>query len=62
MILATSQMFFIMLALPTLLGLIMVGEGMYKVTHYMPGWTGIFFGSLFLMVVAFGYFFLRGYL
>jgi len=62
MILATSQMFFIMLALPTLLGLIMVGEGMYKVTHYMSGWTSIFFGSLFLTVVAFGYFFLRGYL
>ncbi len=57
-----SQMFYIMLALPTLFGLTLMGEGLYKITHYQPGWPSIIFGSLFLIVVAFGYFFLRGYL
>lgn len=58
---ANSQMFYIMLALPTLFGLTLVGEGMYKVTHYQPGWMSVVFGGLFLVVVAFGYFYLRGY-
>lgn len=59
---ADSHFFYMMLALPTLFGLTLVGEGMYKMSHYEPGWISISFGMLFLGVVAFGYFFLRGYL
>lgn len=57
-----SQMFYIMLALPSLFGLTLMGEGLYKMTHYQSGWPSIVFGCLFLAVVAFGYFFLKGYL
>mgnify|MGYP001558749939 CR=1 FL=1 len=58
----SAQMFYVMLALPTLFGLTLVGEGMYKMSHYEPGWVSVILGVLFLAVVAFGYFFLRGYI
>lgn len=54
------QMFYVMLALPTLFGLTLVGEGMYKMSHYEQGWGSMVMGSLFLAMVAFGYFFFRG--
>jgi hypothetical protein len=57
-----SQMFYVMLALPTLFGLTLVGEGMYKMTHYESGWGSVMMGCMFLAVVAFGYFYLRGIL
>ena len=57
-----AQMFYVMLALPTLFGLTLVGEGVYKMSHYEPGWVSIILGILFLAVVAFGYFLLRGYI
>lgn len=56
-----AQMFYVMLALPTLFGLTMVGEGVYKVSHYEQGWVSIILGTLFLLTVVFGYFILRGY-
>lgn len=57
-----SQMFYIMLALPSLFGLTLVGEGIYKMATYQEGKINVILGSLFLVVVAFGYFYLRGYL
>ncbi len=57
---AESQMFYVMLALPTLFGLTLVSEGMYKMTHYESGWTSMIMGIIFLAVVAFGLFFLKG--
>lgn len=58
---ASAQMFYAMLALPTLFGLTMVGEGVYKISHYEQGWVSIILGTLFLLTVVFGYFILRGY-
>lgn len=58
---ASAQMFYVMLALPTLFGLTMVGEGVYKISHYEQGWVSIVLGTLFLLTVVFGYFFLKGY-
>jgi hypothetical protein len=56
---ADTQLFYVMLALPTLFGLTLVGEGMYKMTHYESGWGSVLTGCMFLAVVAFGYFYLR---
>lgn len=49
---------YVMLALPTMFGLTLVGEGIYKLSHYEAGWFNVFLGSVFLCVVAFGYFYL----
>lgn len=57
-----SQLLYVMLVLPTLFGLTLVGEGVYKMVHYQPGWVSVLLGTIFLVVVAFGYFYLRGYL
>ena len=57
----SAQMFYAMLALPTLFGLTMVGEGVYKISHYEQGWVSIVLGTLFLLTVVFGYFLLKGY-
>lgn len=57
-----AQMFYIMLALPSLFGLTLVGEGIYKMATYQEGTISVILGTLFLVVVGFGYFFLRGYL
>lgn len=59
---ADAQLFYVMLVLPTLFGLTLVGEGIYKLARYQSGWVSVTLGCLFLAVVAFGYFFLRGYL
>jgi len=60
MINGDAQMLYVMLALPTLFGLTLVGEGVYKMTHYESGWLSMLLGGMFLAVVAFGYFYLRG--
>ena len=57
-----AQMFYIMLALPSLFGLTLVGEGIYKMANYQEGAVNIILGTLFLVIVGFGYFYLRGYL
>lgn len=59
---AEAQMFYVMLALPTLFGLTMLGEGVYKMMHYESGWVSMFIGTVFLAIVAFGYFYLRALL
>jgi hypothetical protein len=48
-----------MLALPSLFGLTLVGEGVYKISHYEHGWGSVFLGAVFLCVVAAGYFYLK---
>ncbi len=53
---------YIMLVLPSLFGLSMLGEGVYKLIHNQAGWASLVLGTLFLVVVAFGYFSLRGYM
>jgi hypothetical protein len=55
-------MFYVMLVLPTLFGLTLVGEGMYKMWHYESGWASVFMGCVFLAIVTFGFFYLRGLL
>jgi hypothetical protein len=57
---ADSQLLYLMLALPSLFGLTLVGEGVYKLFHYESGWISVLLGSIFLTVVAFGYFYLMG--
>jgi hypothetical protein len=51
------------LILPTLFGLTLVGEGVYKVIH--SEWNGLislFFGIAFIGVVMFAYFFFSTYI
>ena len=62
MISTDAQLLYVMLVLPTLFGLTLVGEGVYKMVHYQAGWVSVMFGTIFLVVVAFGYFYLRGYM
>lgn len=56
---ANSEMFYVMMALPTLFGLTLVGEGIYKIVHSETGWVSVVLGVVFLMVVIFGYFYLQ---
>lgn len=58
----STQMLYVMLALPALFGLTLVGEGVYKMHRFESGWINIGLGSVFLIVVAFGFFFLKGYM
>lgn len=55
-----SQILYVMMALPALFGLILVGDGVWKIQHYQHGWGSVFTGCLFLMVIAFGFFYLVG--
>lgn len=57
-----AQIFYIMLALPSLFGLTLVGEGIYKISTYQEGKINVLLGSLFLVVVVFGYFYLKDYI
>lgn len=57
---ADPQLLYVMLALPTMFGLTLVGEGVYKIRHYESGWMSVFLGVTFLGIVAFGYMYLRG--
>lgn len=56
-----AQFLYVMLVLPTLFGLTLVGEGVYKLSHYQEGWLNVTLGVVFLAGVAFGYFYLVGY-
>lgn len=58
---ADNQMLYVMLALPTLFGLTLVGDGILKMSKMERGWGSVIMGSLFLMVVAFGFFYLGGF-
>lgn len=51
------------LVLPSLFGLTLMGEGMYKLVH--EEWSGlisVFFGLLFIGMVVFAYFFFSSYM
>mgnify|MGYP000181434191 CR=1 FL=1 len=57
------QFLYMILILPTLFGLTLVGEGVYKVIH--SEWNGLislFFGIAFIGVVMFAYFFFSTYI
>lgn len=54
-----SHLLYVMLALPTLFGATLIGEGIFKMSHYESGWVSVVMGAVFLAMVAFGYFFLR---
>jgi hypothetical protein len=46
------------LILPTLFGLTLVGEGLNKIfKEEKTGWTSVIFGTLFIVVVIFAYWF-----
>jgi hypothetical protein len=52
------QFLYMMLILPSLFGLTLVGEGIYKIIH--DEWNGlvsVIFGILFLAMVVFAYYF-----
>jgi hypothetical protein len=57
---ADMQMLYVMLALPTLFGLTLVGDGIWKLKNYDHGWGSVMTGTLFLVIVAFGFFYLVG--
>jgi len=54
-------MLYVMLALPTLFGLTLVGDGVLKMHRMEQGWGNVVMGSVFLMVVAFGFFYFGGF-
>lgn len=57
------QFIYMILVLPSLFGLTLMGEGIYKCAH--EEWSGlisIFFGILFIAMVAFAYFFFSSYM
>jgi hypothetical protein len=59
---ADPQFMYIMLILPSLFGLTLVGEGVYKVTHEEnSGLLSLVFGFMFIGMVVFAYFFFSSY-
>jgi len=61
--LSDPQFLYIILVLPSLFGLVLIGEGFYKCTH--EEWSGlvsIIFGLGFVGLVVFAYFFFSTYL
>lgn len=57
------QFLYMILVLPSLFGLTLLGEGIYKCAH--EEWSGlisIFFGLLFIGMVVFAYFFFSSYM
>jgi len=52
------QFLYMMLILPSLFGLTLVGEGIYKCVHEeWNGMVSIFFGMVFITMVVFAYLF-----
>ena len=63
MIPTDPQFLYMVLVLPTLFGLTLVGEGMYKVLHSeWHGLISLIFGVIFIAVVIFAYIFFTVYL
>lgn len=57
------QFIYMILVLPSLFGLTLMGEGIYKCVH--EEWSGlisIFFGMMFIAMVVFAYFFFSSYM
>lgn len=52
------QFLYMILILPSLFGLVLIGEGLNKVLkNEFQGWFSIIFGTLFIGVVIFAYWF-----
>jgi len=52
------QFLYMILVLPTLFGLVLVGEGLNKILkEEKQGWFSLIFGILFIFVVLFAYWF-----
>lgn len=63
MIPTDPQFLYMVLVLPTLFGLTLVGEGLYKVIHAeRQGFISLTFGIIFIAVVIFAYVFFSNYL
>ncbi len=63
MIPTDPQFLYMVLVLPTLFGLTLVGEGIYKVIHAeWHGLVSLIFGIIFIAVVIFAYIFFSTYL
>ena len=57
------QFLYMILVLPSLFGLTLMGEGMYKCAHEeCSGLISIFFGMLFIGMVVFAYLFFSTYM
>ena len=57
------QFVYMILVLPSLFGLTLMGEGIYKCVH--EEWSGlisVFFGMLFIAMVVFAYLFFSSYM
>lgn len=57
------QFLYMILVLPSLFGLTLMGEGIYKCVH--EEWSGlisVFFGLLFIVMVVFAYLFFSSYM
>jgi hypothetical protein len=57
------QFLYMILVLPSLFGLTLMGEGIYKCIH--EEWSGlisVFFGMLFIGMVVFAYLFFSSYM
>lgn len=57
------QFLYMILVLPSLFGLTLMGEGIYKCIH--EEWSGlisVFFGFLFIAMVVFAYLFFSSYM
>jgi hypothetical protein len=63
MIPTDPQFLYMILVLPTLFGLTLVGEGLYKVIHAeWHGMISLVFGLIFIAVVIFAYIFFSTYI
>lgn len=63
MTLQDPQFLYTVLVLPSLFGLTLIGEGIYKCTH--EEWSGIvsiIFGFIFIAMVVFAFFFFSSYM
>ncbi|EKE05752.1 MAG: hypothetical protein ACD_19C00182G0080 [uncultured bacterium] len=57
------QFLYMILVLPSLFGLTLMGEGMYKCAHEeWGGLISVFFGMLFIGMVVFAYLFFSSYM
>ena len=57
------QFLYMILVLPSLFGLTLMGEGIYKcIQEEWSGLISIFFGLLFIAMVVFAYFFFSSYM
>jgi hypothetical protein len=52
------QFLYMLLILPSLFGLTLIGEGIVKIyREELSGWLSILFGSVFILITVFAYFY-----